>query len=84
MTDEKCICNEGIHDGERIDCACECHKEENKDIFGEPFGNCDCHKSAQSFLDEIEAEKGEEDVEMISVFIIPAYAKFGKVRLITK
>ena len=23
----KCICNKGLHDGKRIDCACECHKE---------------------------------------------------------
>lgn len=25
--EEKCICNEGIHNGEEIDCACKCHKE---------------------------------------------------------
>jgi hypothetical protein len=27
---EKCICNEGLHDGNRIDCACDCHKKEEK------------------------------------------------------
>lgn len=27
---EKCICNEGIHDGERIDCACKCHEGEKE------------------------------------------------------
>ncbi len=23
-----CKCDEGLHDGERIDCVCICHKEE--------------------------------------------------------
>jgi len=23
---DKCICNEGIHDKNKIDCSCECHK----------------------------------------------------------
>ena len=23
---QKCICNEGIHDKNRVDCACGCHK----------------------------------------------------------
>ena len=26
MDNKECICSEGIHDGNRIDCACECHK----------------------------------------------------------
>ena len=26
IDDGECICNEGIHDGKRIDCACGCHK----------------------------------------------------------
>lgn len=26
----KCICSEGIHNGNEIDCACECHKIENE------------------------------------------------------
>lgn len=25
---EKCICNEGIHNQGEFDCACECHKKE--------------------------------------------------------
>jgi len=27
---KECICNEGIHDGNKIDCACKCY-EENED-----------------------------------------------------
>jgi len=25
----KCICNEGIHNGERVDCKCQCCKEDD-------------------------------------------------------
>ena len=28
---KECICNEGIHDGKKIDCACDCHKGEDYD-----------------------------------------------------
>jgi hypothetical protein len=33
MNDEekaRCICNEGIHNGNEFDCACECHKEKEE------------------------------------------------------
>lgn len=28
--EDRCICHEGFHDRERIDCACKCHKEEEE------------------------------------------------------
>ena len=27
---KECICNEGIHNGNEVDCACECHKGEGE------------------------------------------------------
>lgn len=31
--DYNCKCHEGFHDGDKIDCACECHEEEDGDEF---------------------------------------------------